>query len=156
VRQPDRQPLLALAPLIGEWSVEALFPPGAPAGLGGEAPPGRTTFAWTLGGRFKLQRVEIAHPDVPDSAAMIGYDAAGGAFTQHYFDSRGVARVYAMSFADGIWTLLRERPDFTALDFAQRFIGELSADGATIAGRWQPGDGDRWKHDFELTYTRIG
>jgi hypothetical protein len=150
------EPLHALAPLIGQWSVRASFPASAPASLARGALPGLASFAWTLGGRFVLQRVEIAHPDVPDSTAMIAYDAAAGAFTQHYFDSRGVARVYAMSFADGVWTLLRERPDFTALDFAQRFIGELSADGQTIVGRWQTADGDRWKHDFELTYTRIG
>ena len=147
--------LQALEPLIGEWSVQALFPPGAPAGLGGKAVDGRVTFSWTLGGRFVLQRVEIADPQVPDSIALIGPDPSGRGFTQHYFDSRGVARVYAMSFADGIWTLLRERADFTALDFRQRFRGELSAGGARIAGRWEVGDGDGWKHDFELAYTRI-
>jgi hypothetical protein len=149
------EPLEALEPLIGEWSVQALFPPSAPAGLGGEAVDGRVRFAWTLGSRFVLQRVEIADPHVPDSIAVIGLDPSGRGFTQHYFDSRGVARVYAMGFADGIWTLLRERADFTALDFRQRFSGELSADGARIAGRWEVGAGDRWKHDFELAYTRI-
>jgi hypothetical protein len=75
--------------------------------------------------------------------------------SQHYFDSRGVARIYAMGFEDSLWTLLRETPDFTQLDFAQRFTGRLSADGHSLAGRWETGDGVGWSHDFDLTYTRI-
>ena len=78
-----------------------------------------------------------------------------GAYTQHYFDSRGVARVYAMTFSDGVWTLLREAPDFTPLDFSQRFSGRFSADRTTIAGTWEVRtDGSSWEHDFDLTYTR--
>jgi hypothetical protein len=149
----EAQGIQGLAPLIGEWSVEASFPQ-AP-GLG-SSPPGRATFEWTLDGLFVLQRAEIPHPDAPDSMAIIGYDRVTGAYTQHYFDSRGVARIYAMDFEDGLWTLLREAPDFTPLDFTQRFTGTLSADGRSIAGRWEMGDGADWSHDFGLAYTRIG
>jgi hypothetical protein len=144
-----------LGALLGEWSLLASFPASAPAALTGPAPLARARFEWILEGRFLLQRVEIAHPDMPDSTAIIGCDARGEGYTQHYFDSRGVARVYAMTLADGVWTLLREKADFTPLDFAQRFTGTLSADGESIAGRWETGDGSRWRHDFELTYTRI-
>ena len=42
---------------------------------------------------------------VPDSIAIIGSDGEG-AFTQHYFDPRGIVRVYAMTFSDGVWNLL--------------------------------------------------
>ena len=42
-----------------------------------------------------------------------------------------------MSFVDGVWTLTRESPDFTPLDFRQRFIGTFSADGNTISGAWE-------------------
>ena len=41
--------------------------------------------------------------------------------------------------------------------FNQRFIGELSADGDTIDGRWERGlgaAGDEWELDFPLTYRR--
>ena len=41
--------------------------------------------------------------------------------------------------------------------FRQRFIGELSADGTTIEGRWERGmgiAGDRWEIDFPITYVR--
>ena len=43
-------------------------------------------------------------------------------------------RLYAMTFRDGIWTLVRSSPDFTPLDFSQRFTGRFSADGNTISG----------------------
>ena len=83
-------------------------------------------------------------------------DRDGEAYTQHYFDSRGVARVYAMTFRDGMWALLRDAPDFTPLDFCQRFTGEFSADGGTINGRWETSqDGSTWERDFDLTYRKV-
>jgi hypothetical protein len=140
---------------LGEWRLEASFPPTAPAALAASAVVGRAVFAWILDGQFLALRVEIPHPDAPDSWANIGVAADGQAYTQHYFDARGVARVYAMTFRDGIWTLRRETPDFTPLDFAQRFTGTFSADGNSIAGRWELRTvGSSWQHDFDLTYTR--
>jgi len=41
--------------------------------------------------------------------------------------------------------------------FNQRFIGEISADGTTIVGRWERGmgdAGDAWEIDFPITYAR--
>jgi hypothetical protein len=32
---------------------------------------------------------------------MVSADSETGAYTQHYYDSRGVVRLYAMTFADG-------------------------------------------------------
>jgi hypothetical protein len=71
--------------------------------------------------------------------------------------AEALARLYAMSLADGVWTLTRESADFTPLAFAQRFTGRFSADVDTIAGAWEPraDDGD-WAHDFALTYRRVG
>ena len=47
-------------------------------------------------------------------------------------------------------------PDFSPLDFAQRYTGTFSDDGTTIAGRWEIAhDGSTWEHDFDLTYTRM-
>jgi hypothetical protein len=78
-----------------------------------------------------------------------------GGYTQHYFDSRGVVRLYAMSLVDGVWTLTRESPDFSPLDFRQRFTGTISEDENTITGAWEKClDGGEWEHDFALTYRR--
>jgi hypothetical protein len=54
-----------------------------------------------------------------------------------------------------VWTLTRESPDFTPLDFRQRFIGTFSEDGNTISGAWEKNlNGAGWEHDFALTYRR--
>lgn len=151
----DREALERLNLFVGEWRVEASFPSAAPVASAG-APAGRARFSWVLGGRFLLMQVAIPHPDAPDSWAIIGVAEHGRAYTQHYFDSRGVARVYAMTLVDGIWTLLREAADFTPLDFAQRFTGRFSDDGKTILGRWETRPlGAEWLHDFDLTYTKV-
>src|SRR6266511_2238761 len=121
--------------------LEASFPLAAPASIAGRAVVGRALFGWGLSGQFLTQYEEFPDPDVPDSSAIIGFDPDSQAYTQHYFDSRGVARVYAMTLSEGVWTLLRERPDFTPLDFSQRFTGTGS-------------DASSWKHDFDLTYTK--
>ena len=94
-------------------------------------------------------------PEAPDSMAIIAADPDTGGYTQHYFDARGVARLYAMRLTDGVWTLTRQSPDFTPLDFWQRFTATISADGDTISGAWEKClDGTTWEHDFDLTYRR--
>jgi hypothetical protein len=126
--------------------------PGAPPVAGG-----RVVFEWMTGEQFLIERWEVPMPEAPDGLAIIGFDEGRGTFLQHYFDSRGIARVYAMRLEDGIWTLWHETPDFSPLDFAQRYTGSFSDDGTTIVGRWEIAhDGSTWEHDFDLTYVRVG
>jgi hypothetical protein len=142
--------LESLSPLLGEWTVEAVFP-----GTGATGPAGTTTFELTLGGRYVVQRGAVDHPEAPDLLAVIAPDAEGEGFVQHYFDSRGVVRLYAMTFADGLWTLRRDAPDFSPLDFHQRFEGRLNDDGTRIDGHWDSSpDGIEWALDFDLIYRR--
>jgi hypothetical protein len=100
-----------LEPFVGEWAIEAAFrdapPPGAAGGV---------VFEWALGGAFLLQRSEVSHPDAPDGLCVIASDPEGGTYTQHYFDSRGVVRIYAMTFDGRVWTLERTTPDFHAAE----------------------------------------
>ncbi|MEU7664685.1 hypothetical protein AB0B60_40285 [Streptomyces lincolnensis] len=135
--------------LVGEWEVEAEFP-------GQPAVAARSVFEWTLDGSFLVQRTEVPLPEAPDSMAIVAADPETGAYTQHYFDTRGVARLYAMTFADGVWRLVREAPDFSPLAFRQRFTGRLGADGDTIQGAWEQSRDSAagWEHDFTLTYRR--
>ncbi len=92
------------------------------------------------------------HPDAPDGIAIIGFASDKTTLVQNYFDSRGVARVYDMAFADKVWTLRRFGVD---PDFSQRFTGRFADDDKTIVGRWEMSrDGSLWSHDFDLIYTR--
>jgi hypothetical protein len=138
--------LSALEPLVGEWSMEASLAPG----VGGIA-----TFEWALDGAFLLHRSEIPVEGAPQALSVIALDDDGEGFTMHYFDSRGVVRLYAMTIEDGLWTLMRHEADFSPLPFHQRYTGRFSADGRSIEGRWERSDdGSSWELDFELNYTR--
>jgi hypothetical protein len=135
--------------LIGGWEVEFRMPGVPPAG-------GTTTFDWLLGRRFVAQRARADHPDAPEGYMVIAPDANRlGGWLQHYFDSRGVVRIYEMDLDGPVWTLTRTNPDFSPLDFAQRWVGRFSDDGDTIEGRWETSpDGEDWQLDFHLTYRR--
>jgi hypothetical protein len=141
----------SLEPFVGSWSLVATFKDLPPADAGA-----RVTFEWLPGKTFLIERWEIPVPEAPDGIAMIGADPESkGRYLQHYFDSRGVARVYKMTFEDRVWTLWRDEPDFSPLDFSQRFTGTFSDDGTTITGRWEINhDGTTWEHDFDLTYVK--
>jgi hypothetical protein len=150
----DELPTLhALDPLVGEWTMHPKFP-NAPTPPDVDA---RIRFEWLSGERFLIQRWEVPVPEAPDGIAIIGADPKNaGGFLQHYFDSRGVARVYRMTLANGEWKLWREEADFSPLDFGQRYTGKFSRDGKTITGAWEIcHDGRTWEHDFELRYARV-
>ena len=98
--------------LVGRWTMTASF------NSGGTPPLAETTFEWLEGRTFLVQRWRVDHPDAPDGIAVIGYDAEKATLLQHYFDSRGVARVYDMSIDGDTWRMLR-----IGQDFSQRFIG---------------------------------
>jgi hypothetical protein len=149
--------LAGLDIFVGQWIMQARFPGDQPPPLGAaeDGPTARSRFEWALDRQFLLQRTEIPVPGAPDSLSIISVDLETGAYTQHYYDSRGVVRLYAMRLAGGVWTLTRESPDFTPLDFRQRFIGTFSEDGNTISGAWEKNlNGASWEHDFALTYRR--
>jgi hypothetical protein len=112
--------LARLDVFAGEWVLQARFPGGQPTppSAAGDGPQARSRFEWALDRQFLLQRTQVPIPEAPDSLTIISADPQAGAYTQHYYDSRGVARLYAMTLAGGVWTLTRESPDFTPLDFA--------------------------------------
>jgi hypothetical protein len=141
-RRPDMERLEAL---VGEWTMEA-GPPGGPPWPG----DARVSFEW-LDRTYLIERWTVEMPEAPDGIAIIGPDQSGENLVQHYFDSRGVARVYGMSLDGGVWKLWRDGEDFS-----QRFSGTFSEDGTRIEGRWEIAhDGETWETDFDLTYVRV-
>jgi hypothetical protein len=161
VSEPDDVPaerpasLDRLDALLGSWEMEVFFE----AGFFGSGSPavsdrgGRTTFEWLEGRFFLLQRFTVAeHPAAPSGIAIIGL--AGDdpeIFEQHYYDSRGVARVYRMSLVGNVWKVWREAPGFW-----QRYEGRISEDRTRIEGAWEKSaDGSEWEHDFVLNYDKV-
>jgi hypothetical protein len=148
IDQPTaEQALKDLEVLVGEWSMQATPP-------GGEPWPGEatTTFEWLEGSdeRLLVERSSVEMPEAPDSVCVIGCDAANGTFYQLYTDDRNVCRVYEMSIGDGEWKLWRDGEPFN-----QRFTAKISEDGNRIEGRWEADEGDGWKTDFDLIFTRV-
>ena len=136
-----------LRDLVGEWELAVDLP-------GAEDVRGHVRFEAI--GELLVQRTTVPVPEAPDSCCVVVAGDDGG-YTQHYFDSRGVARLYTMTFDGRSWTLERTKPDFSPLDFQQRYVGAVSDDAATIDGEWlSSDDGQQWTRDFGLTYTRVG
>jgi hypothetical protein len=146
--QPTAEEALQrLEVLVGEWAQEAVPPGGEP--WPGEA---RATFEWLEGSdnRLLIERSTVDMPEAPDGVCVIGCDAAKGTYYQLYSDERNVCRVYEMSIGGGEWKLWREGEPFN-----QRFTAKISEDGNRIEGRWELDEGDGWKTDFDLIYTRV-
>jgi hypothetical protein len=136
----------ALDLLVGRWSTVAWG-----GVFGDERFAGRTTFTWTLDGAALLQEATVDHPQAPSVHAVVVPDGDG--FLQHYFDSRGVVRLYRMALDGTTWTLQRDAPDFSELPFHQRYVATL--DGDVIDGRWERSDdGAAWVLDFHLRHER--
>lgn len=146
--------------LVGTWTTEATHPL-----LPGVIVRGTVTVEWLEGERFLIHRGRTEHPDFPDAISIIGFTehdridksanadatAAGKPqLTLHYFDSRGVFRLYDASIDDRSWQYWRQAPGFS-----QRFTGTFAEGGDVIVGMSQLCEDDvHWKDDLEITYRR--
>ncbi len=135
--------------LVGEWETEATHPLYPDTIV-----RGRVTFEWLEGGFFLISRARNEHPDFPDSIAVIGCEEEGGpdcACSMHYFDSRGVARIYGVGVEAGVWRWWRDAPGFS-----QRYVATVSDDGQTVTGSGELSrDGKTWEPDLRITYGRL-
>jgi hypothetical protein len=150
-----------LSRLVGSWTTEATHP-----AFPGVIVRGTATFEWWDGERFLINRARNEHPDFPNSISIIGVTNEdrvdpsndeptpddGLPMTMHYFDSRGVFRVYEVSVGDETWRIWRDAPGFS-----QRFLGTSANGGDTVAGIWQMCTDDvNWVDDLQITYRRDG
>lgn len=135
--------LKALQLLAGDWDMElsnASFLPDSSTRV-----HGTVTFVWLEDGAALAMRQGDA------ATWIIGRDDAENDFHVLYSDSRGVSRVYTMSFDTSHWSLWRHNPEFS-----QRFEAVINPNGTVIKGRWEKSvdDGKTWDHDFDVTYTK--
>jgi hypothetical protein len=140
--------------LIGEWRGEGEIPIEPPMHISVKATVERL-------GAFTVFRSVGEVGEVPDSVSIIGGAPDGQPQPMHYFDERGVERSYLTVLDGSTWKIwLAPGEDWNGPDgpgFNQRFIGEISADGRMIKGRWERGlgdAGDQWEIDFPLEYVR--
>ena len=142
---PSLEPVAGLA---GDWDMElsnAAFLPTTSDTVHLPA-----SVEWLENGAFLLLRMGDKPPNPAAALWLIGRDQASEGYKVLYYDSRQVSRIYEMSFSAGTWKMWRESPGFS-----QRYEARVSADGRTIAGRWEKStDGITWEHDFDVTYTR--
>lgn len=141
--------------LLGHWRASGELPIEPPLRIATDTTIERL-------GAFIVIR-SIGEPDdMPDSLSVIGGAPDGEPQPMHYFDSRGVRRLFMTTLEGSTWSIWRapgedpNGPDGPGFD--QRFIGEIAPDAQTIVGRWERGggdDGDAWELDFPITYTRI-
>jgi hypothetical protein len=146
-----------LEPLIGRWNLAVAgeaFPDDMPS-VEEQLAAGAATvsFEWMEGKEFVIQRWTAPDPG-PDGIAVIAADPEGDGYLQHYFDQRGVARLYEMTLESGTMKLSREEADLSPLDFSQRFTGTFSEDGNRVDGTWEITEDGAWKKDFDLVYAR--
>ncbi len=141
-------------PLIGEWHGEGVIAIEPPMKVSVEAKLERL-------GKLIVFSTVCKPAEVPDSVSIIGGAPDGEPQPMHYFDSRGVKRLFMMALEGSILKIWRAPgEDWNGPDgpgFNQRFIGEIAADGKTIAGRWERGmgdAGDEWEIDFPINYVR--
>jgi len=140
--------------LIGEWHGEGEIPMEPPLKISQEAKIERL-------GKFIVFRSVGQPAEVPESISIIGGAPAGEPQPMHYFDARGVKRLFMTAIEGSTWKFWRAPgEDWNGPDgpgFNQRFIGEISADGKTIKGRSERGmgdSGDQWEIDFPINYSR--
>jgi hypothetical protein len=153
-------PLEQLGRLVGTWTTDATHP-----ALPGVVVHGTAVIDWLEGEQFLIHRARTDHPDFPDSISIVGFTerdrvdnqpdgdadvATDPTLSMHYFDSRGVFRVFHASIDDDTWRLWRDAPGFS-----QRFQGTFADGGDTIAGHWQLSRDDvHFDDDLRITYRR--
>jgi hypothetical protein len=144
-----------LRALVGEWTTEATHP-----AIPGLKVHGHAVFEWLAGEKFLIVRAQSDHRDFPNSISIIGDTAldrieAGTNersedLRMHYFDERGVHRVYDLSIGVDDWQLSRDAPGFS-----QRFTGRFEDGGDKIVGLWKLSTHDAiWDDDLAITYRR--
>jgi len=98
-----------------------------------------------LDGAFVLQHWTYYHPDFPDAMALLSDDR------YHYFDVRGITRVFELEVDNAGWSMIRLDEDFSQRSSA-RFRGP---DVMESTGEMSYDNGVTWQPDFTMNYQRV-
>ena len=143
------KPLDEFQPFIGEWTVE-----GRHVAFPDTVIQGRSVFEWWGDRTYLMHHSTFEHPDFPDSISLMGATRPDGGLALHWFDTRGVHRLFDMTFAHGVWTISRKAAG--PKDFDQDMRATFSADGRTITSESRLRDPrtHEMTRDFAVRYTR--
>jgi hypothetical protein len=129
----------ALDRLLGTWKVTMHHSAMS------EPITGRQRYERVLDGAFVLQQWTYDHPDFPDAMALLSEDR------YHYFDVRGITRVFDLDFDEGGWSMIHLEEDFSQRHTA-RFRGP---DAIESTGEMSYDTGVTWQPLFEMSYQRV-
>jgi hypothetical protein len=106
---------------------------------------GRQRYEPVLEGAFVLQHWTYDHPDFPDAMALLSQDR------YHYFDVRGITRVFDFDVDDTGWSMIHLDEDLSQRQTA-RFRGP---DIIESTGERSLDTGVTWQPDFTMTYQGV-
>jgi hypothetical protein len=105
---------------------------------------GHQDYERVLDDAFVLLRWTYDHPDFPDAMIFISEER------YHYFDVRGIARIFDFDITDDGWSMVRFDDDFSQR-LTARFTGPDDIEGSGEASR---DAGTTWQPDFTITCRR--
>src|SRR2546430_6114232 len=120
---------------VGRWTAQATHP-----AFPGTVISGSSEVEWLEGERFLIFRFHYDHADFPDAISIIG-DTDG--LHMHYFDSRGVHRLFELTVADDGWAIAMGRNSparsFASSDapFSQRMTYTFADADQRLSGKAQ-------------------
>ncbi len=106
---------------------------------------GQQRYERVLDGAFVLMHWTYDHPDFPDAMAFISDDR------YHYFDVRGITRVFDLTVEAAGWSMVRLDDDFSQRSTAH-FRGR---DAIDTTGELSLDAGVTWQPDFTMTARRV-
>ena len=129
----------ALDRLLGTWEV-TMHHSDMP-----EPVTGRQRYERVLDGAFVLQQWTYDRSDFPDAMALL----SGNRY--HYFDVRGITRVFELDVDDAGWSMIHLDEELSQRQTA-RFRGPNVIDST---GERSYDAGVTWQPDFTMTYQRV-
>lgn len=130
--------MAVLDELLGEWRLSMRHVAYS------EPVAGTERYERTLAGAFVLMRRTYEHPDFPNALALLSETHA------HYFDVRGVTRLFDMEMRIDGWKMVHLDEEFSQR-YTARFVGP---DEIECHGEASFDSGARWQYDFDMTLLR--
>ncbi len=106
---------------------------------------GEHRYDWVLDGAFLQLRCAYERPDFPDALALLSPRR------YHYFDVRGIVRIFDLTLEDGGWSTVNVTDDGLSQRVTARFTDD---DVIDVAGQRSTDSGTTWEPDFTMTLTR--